>query len=304
MRTDFTAVDTPFISIVIPTYNRPHCLRHCLQSIAQIRYPSDRFEAIVVDDGSTVPLETVTAEFQSQLPLTVVYQTNAGPATARNTGSRIAKGDYIAFTDDDCTPTPDWLAAFARQFARSPNSLLGGQTLNMLPHNLYAVAHQEMMDYFYRYYNAHPKSARFFASNNLALPARLFFDLGGFDSSFPLAAGEDRELCDRWLHQGYVLDYVPDARVHHAHPMTLRSFWRQHFRYGQGAFHFRRICAQRRAGKMTVESLSFYLDLLLYPLKQCPLGTKVQLTLLFFCSQVANTLGFFWQGFRDEKGFQ
>jgi glycosyltransferase involved in cell wall biosynthesis len=69
-------------SIIIPTRNRPQPLIDCLKSLAQIGYPRDRFEVIVVDDSSDTPLDTVTNPFQEQLVLRLMRQKNAGPAAA------------------------------------------------------------------------------------------------------------------------------------------------------------------------------------------------------------------------------
>jgi glycosyltransferase involved in cell wall biosynthesis len=288
----------PFFSIVIPTYNRPQPLQECLTALLNLDYPHNRFEVIVVDDGSSVPLQSIVEPFQSTLSLTFLRQVNAGPAKARNAGAAIAKGEFVAFTDDDCTPDAHWLMVLAKQFENSPQAVLGGKTINRLSTNLYATAHQILVDYLYLHYNANPKQARFFTSNNMALALEQFQKIGCFDTTFPLAAGEDREFCDRWLSQGYDMCYVADAVVHHAHRMTLLGFWRQHFNYGQGAFHFHTLRAQRGIGRIAVEPLSFYLNLLLYPLQQPLLRSQRVLVSLLFClSQCANTLGFFWKRF-------
>ena len=83
-----------------------------------------------------------------------------------------------------------------------------------------------------------------FRANNLALPEDRFRAIGGFDTIFPLAASEDREFCDRWLHHGFQMTYAPEAVVYHARALTFRSFWRQHFKYGRGAFHFHQVRAR------------------------------------------------------------
>lgn len=96
--------EQPFFSIIIPTYNRPERLATCIQSLAHLDYSRDRFEVIVVDDGSPMPLEPVVAPFQNKFDVTLIKQPNAGPATARNTGAARASGQFLVFTDDDCMP--------------------------------------------------------------------------------------------------------------------------------------------------------------------------------------------------------
>lgn len=283
-------------SLIIPTYNRPERLRTCLGSLMQLNYPRDRFEVIIVDDGSDQPLDSLVNESQNALNLTLIRQANGGPAQARNTGATAAKGEYLAFTDDDCTLDPNWLSAIENGFSKTPNALLGGKTVNALPNNLYSTASQLLIDYLYQYYNQNPTQAQFFASNNFALKRDLFAQIGQFDVSFPLAAGEDREFCDRWQHHGYCLCYIPEAIIYHSHQLSLSRFWRQHFNYGRGAFHFHQIRTKRGLERIKVEPSSFYFDLLAYPFSDFQQRRrKIPLSLLFFVSQVANVMGFFWE---------
>ncbi len=286
---------TPFISIVIPTYNRPERLADCLESLTNLEYPADRFELVVVDDGSKMSLEPVVERFKDRLEITLLKQENQGPATARNTGAKLAKGDFLAFTDDDCKPAPDWLTHLATRFATAPECMIGGRTLNALSNNLYSTTSQILIDYLYNYYNFDSKRSNFFASNNFALPSDRFQALGGFDTTFPLAAGEDREFCDRWLQYGNKMVYAPEVRVYHAHKLTLSSYWRQHFFYGRGAFCFHQVRAKRAHTEIKVEPISFYLNLLKYPLSQQIPQPKLLLSALLLISQVAGLAGFFWE---------
>lgn len=283
-------------SIIVPTYGRPRQLATCLQALAGLDYPCDRFEVIVVDDGSQAPPEKVVSAFQGRLDVTLLSQPRSGPAAARNMGAARAKGEFLAFTDDDCAPAPDWLQALATRFAAMPECMIGGRTLNALPENLYSAASQLLVDYLYAYYNADPDRASFLTSNNLALPKEHFRSIGGFGSTFPRAAAEDREFCDRWLHHGYRMIYAPEVVVYHAHVLTFRTFWRQHVNYGRGAFHFHQIRARRGHGGIRLEPFFFYAELLRYPSTQMQRHRqRLQLTALLGTAQVANAMGFFWE---------
>jgi GT2 family glycosyltransferase len=290
---------TFFFSVIIPTYNRPHQIQSCLESLTQLEYPRDRFEVIVMDDGSDQPLDQVVAPFHNQLNLRLIRQQNAGPAAARNHAAQHANGKYLAFTDDDCKPATDWLKALEACFATAPDQIVGGQTKNALPDNPYSTTSQNIISMGYAHYNAVPDQARFFASNNMVVPADRFRELGGFDESF--TTSEDRELCDRWLHQGYRMTYAPEVVIYHAHPMTLRSFWKQHFSYGQGAFRFHQTRAEKGWGNFQIEG-NYYLNLLKYPFVNQQGKQGLQLTLVLFVSQVANAAGFFWEMFRSKTG--
>lgn len=284
----------PFnFSIVIPTYNRPERLEKCLRSIAKLDYPHEQFEVIVVDDGSLKPMDIVVDLFRDQLNLRLIQQPNAGPAQARNAGASQATGAFLVFTDDDCMPLPDWLSRLNERLVSAPNCLVGGQTLNALPDNLFSTASQTLIDYLYNYYNVKANRSSFFASNNFAMSTHQFHTLGGFNTSFPLAAGEDREFCDRWLDHGYAMIYAPEVQIYHAHHLTLAHFWRQHFNYGRGAFCFHQVRAVRNQEQIKVEPLWFYSQLLTHPFSQLPSRSAILVALLLLVSQIANTAGFF-----------
>ena len=285
----------PLLSVIVPTRNRPAQLAECLQSLASLDYPRERFEVIVVQDGGAESLvESIAASLRHRLDLKVVAQPHAGPASARNAGAARARGELLVFTDDDCRPIAGWLRAFAARFAAAPTGAVGGRTVNALPGNVYSTASQLLIDYLYGYYNVDENRAVFFASNNLAVPASRFHALGGFDRTFPAAAAEDRDLCDRWLHQGYAMSYAPDAVVCHAHPLALKAFWRQHFEYGRGAFAFHRARARRGGDRIRVEPLRFYVDLLRYSFVGDRRGGAVTLAGLLALSQLATVGGFAW----------
>ena len=286
---------TPDVSIVIPTKDRPHQLAACLEALARVKYPRSRFEVVVVDDGSKESLAPVTDPFRERLELTFLRQPNAGPAAARNAGAAAAKGRLLAFTDDDCAPAADWLLMLASRLESAPDSLVGGRTINALEGNVFSETSQLLIDYLYQYYNADPDNARFFASNNVAFSAEAFQRLGGFDPDYPRAAAEDRDLCDRWLQAGLKMAYAPEAVVYHHHRLRPATFWRQHFGYGRGAFHYHRARSRRPGNKLRTEPLGFYLDLVGYPMLQKGGRQPYALSALLLVSQIANAAGHFWE---------
>jgi GT2 family glycosyltransferase len=151
-----------------------------------------------------------------------------------------------------------------------------------------------LIDYLYSYYSGSQKQM-FFASNNIAMSRAQYLAVGGFDTAFPLAAGEDRELCDRWQQQGFPLMYAPEVILRHAHDLSLKSFWRQQFGYGRGAFCFHQLRAKRNEEPIQVEPFKFYRELLTYPLAREDVRHPIGVSTLFFLSQVATALGFFWE---------
>src|SRR5262245_12934782 len=127
----------PTLSVIIPTRDRPGRLRECLEALSRQAPPPDAWEVIVVDDGTPDPerVAAVVAEFRGHLDVQLFAQAHAGPARARNFGASRARFTHLAFTDDDCLPSPRWLSALASAFERTPGAVLGGRVLNGLAAN-------------------------------------------------------------------------------------------------------------------------------------------------------------------------
>ena len=278
-------------SIIVPTYNRPDRLRGFLERLTQLNYPRELFEVIVIDDGSEPSLEPVVDGFRDRLNLVFQRQDHGGVAKGRHAGAIVARGNFLAFTDDDCLPAPDWLRMLEKALRSTPNCAAGGLTLNALPKNAYSSATQALISYLYKHFNADKQRAGFFANNNMAMPRGPYLEIGGLDTSWPMC-GEDRDLCARWLDHGYPMTYVPEAVVYHAHDLTLARFWRQHFNYGRGAYRFHKTCANRRKSQFKVERLSFYLKLPFAAFAEARGMRAFQIAGLLLFSQLANTAGF------------
>lgn len=288
-------IPEPFFSVVIPTYNREEKLARCLNSVAGLDYSPDHFEVIVVNDGGAAPA-TLAGYLGRDPEVRLINQKHSGSAAARNTGAAQASGEFLAFTDDDCAPDTQWLTALAQSLRTWPDHLIGGRTLNALPQNVFSTASQLLASYVYSYYNRNPNDAHFFASNNMALSAERLRAFGGFDSTYTRTAAEDRDLCDRWRYHGYRMTYAPDAVVHHAHDLTLRAFWRQHFNYGRGARQFRYARSLRHQKPIRLEPPPFYTNMLRYAFAHPGSHRPVVLALLLILSQAANAAGFFYEG--------
>lgn len=256
------------------------------------------FEVVIVQDGGKNPVDTLVADYSQTLRLQYLRQEHSGPASARNKGVRNAKGRYIAFTDDDCQPAPDWLSSLRSRFKLDSCCAVAGRVENGLPQNIYSTASQLLIDYLCDYYNIDDHRHAFGTSNNLVFPRDSFMDIGGFDESFPLSAAEDRELIDRWIRSGYRLVYAPEVVVSHFHTMNLRSYSRQHARYGRGAYRYHR--ARAMAEGIRPEPLRFYHNMLVYPFKNGHRRTRATCISLLICwSQIMNALGFVQEKLSD-----
>ena len=289
----------PEYSIIVPTYRRRDPLARCLSAIEAQRFPRDRFEVVVVDDGSPTPPADLVTALDPSIEAQLICVRHGGPAAARNAGASFARGRYLVFTDDDCAPRSDWLAAIHRwtNLAVQPTAL-GGQTINVLAGDIYATASQGIVDYLYEYYGHHHAAVRFFTTNNLVIPRGEFLDIGGFDERFPRAAAEDRDLCERWRRHGFPMQFADDVVVDHAHPLNFARFNRVHFNYGRGAFDLHRSRASRGQRRLRLEPVRFYYGLMTYPLRRSRGWRGLALAFLHFWSQMAYALGYFYDRVR------
>ena len=281
----------PRFSVIVPTCNRAGPLASCLGALGEMDYARDRFEVIVVDDAGAQPVPERAEQENGGLAVRWIrLSENRGPAAARNEGARQARGRYLAFLDDDCLPDRGWLNELERALEAVPGSAVGGRMVNGRCRNVYAAVNQALLDEVYRYYNQEPAGARFFATMNLAVPADGFRETGGFDPSF--RASEDREFCARWLDRGLPLIYASEAVVVHDAAPGCREFWKRHYRFGEGAYHFRRRHTTSASGRVRLEPAGFYGRLVVAPLRGAS-GWRAAVAPILAClSQLASGLGF------------
>ncbi len=290
----------PSFSIIIPTLNRPMQLENCFKAIAELDYHKKFLEIIVVKDGGEANVKNVVNLYNKVLPIKLLQQSNTtGPAAARQRGVEVARGDYLAFIDDDCLPANDWLRVMARYTIDYPDCIIGGKTVNSLKENLFSTTSQLIVDIVYNHYNHNPQEAHFFATNNMVVPAKQFQKLGGFNTSFKTS--EDRELCNRWLHNGWQMIFAKEAIMYHAHSLSFSTFCKQHFNYGRGAYNYHKVRSERASGHFITE-LKFHFNIrnwLIFLNSQGGLGHTSLLLGTLLLWQIANAFGFFWEGIKS-----
>ncbi len=119
--------DRFFLSVVMCTRNRAASLEYVLDSICKMTIPpGQRWEMVVVDNGSTDATPSVIENFKNRLPIRGVFEPAPGLSNARNRGVAAALGDYILWTDDDVEVDAGWLAGYASAIARFPDAVLFG----------------------------------------------------------------------------------------------------------------------------------------------------------------------------------
>ncbi len=215
------------ISIIVPAYNAEKTLAECLDALLAQSLPRDRYEVIVVDDGST----DRTAEIATRYPVRVVRRArNAGPAAARNRGVREAHGEIVLFTDADCVPSTQWIARMVAPFAE-PDVVGVKGTYRTTQRSLIARLVQLEFEIRYRRMSMFPQ-IDFIDTYSAAYRRSHLIDCGGFDATFSAPSVEDVDLSFRLAGMGCRLLFVPDAWVEHRHPVSLWAYLARKARYG------------------------------------------------------------------------
>jgi glycosyltransferase involved in cell wall biosynthesis len=197
------------VSVVVPTFKRPDLLERCLAAlVAQIFDPS-AYEIVVADDAASESTRRQVEDWRSRCLLTgpaihyLPVRDSRGPAAARNAGWRFARGQVIAFTDDDCIPDPGWLSAGTRAI-RNGATGVSGRVVVPLP--------EDPTDYER---NAAGLATSEFVTANCFYLRSALKAVGGFDERFAMAWREDSDLWLTFIGRGEPLVSAEDAVVVH-----------------------------------------------------------------------------------------
>lgn len=116
------------LSVIIPTRNRCEVLGRALESITKQTYEKDKFEVIVIDNGSTDQTKEVVLSYQNLIPhLTYHYDNRPGLHVGRHQGYKLSKGDILVYADDDIEAFPTWLEGIWESFQDESVALVGGK---------------------------------------------------------------------------------------------------------------------------------------------------------------------------------
>jgi len=222
----------PRITVVVAAYNAAGTIGPCLASLLSLDYPG--YEVIVVDDGSTDATREICAGFES---VRLIRLDRGGPSRARNVGSALALGEFIAFTDSDCIVSQDWLRELEKGFADDRVAGVGGDQVSPAGESEFGKSVQEFfraIGFVTDYINLDKtlRETRHNPSCNSAYRRSVLEQVGGFaEDQFPC---EDLELDLKIRKLGYRLMYNPAAVVGHFRPGTYAGFARMMRRYGSG----------------------------------------------------------------------
>jgi len=225
----------PHVSVVIATFNRPESVARLLRELAAQSLGQDRFEVIVVDDGSTIPVRPRVASLVLPYRMRLIQQANAGPAAARHRGIECARGDIVVILDDDMSVPTDFLEKHAAEHTEhSRRVVLGGlrpHPVRPLPlFDRYHLAVVNRMRADVRAGHTALRGSNLY-SGNVSLRRADYLAAGGFDPAFRLS--EDAELGIRLERAGATFALSDAAcAVHMSDHTSVTGWMRRALAYG------------------------------------------------------------------------
>jgi len=246
----------PFVSIINPIRNTARTLEKCLQSLVKLDYPLEKMEFIFADGGSTDSTVQIIQDWQKRYPQIILEQVPncKSPGQARNAALKVAKGDYILFTDGDCVVRKDWVNKMLETFYMDKKiGMVGGEILTLRTDQdndveayceeikFLSVAGRcnlTKADYYPDIKKDLPHELNgnihspFFATANAAVSKEAADAIGR--EFWTEITSEDVDFSLRINQKGFKLYYQPAALVEHMHRVTLQAYCKQLFGYGFG----------------------------------------------------------------------
>ena len=212
----------PYVSVIIPVYNEERHIGKCLESIKKLNYPADRYEIVLVDNGSTDKTIDIANKFTDLIFICPELNVSG----LRNYGVIKAKGEIYAFIDGDCVADADWLSIAVKSI--NAEECVTGAYCQISPEPTWVEKTWGLRIPQGRREVPHLGAA------NLIVPAGIFNKVGGFDNN--LKTGEDYEFCIRVKKFTKV---ILDDRIkvtHYGNPKTIKEFMKREIWHGLGAF--------------------------------------------------------------------
>lgn len=216
----------PRVSVIIPHLNMPEMLMRCLDSVVSQRLDHGLIEIIVVDNGSRVSLDSVSAAYPQ---VTILHEPRPGPGLARNRGIAAANAPVLAFIDADCRAAPGWLAAALEAVEPMPNTTVVGGDVRIDfedPARLTPIEAYEAVFAFRQQF--YIKTRNFSGTGNLAMGAAVHKQVGPFGG---IEMAEDQDWGQRAHRMGFVTRYIAAMRIYHPARKDfsgLASKWQRH----------------------------------------------------------------------------
>ena len=220
-------------SLIIPVYNRPDEVDELLESLSKLDY-NEKFEIVIVEDGSSVKCEEVIQKYNNKLTISYYYKENSGPGDSRNYGMKMANGDYFIIFDSDCIIPKEYLTEVSNALKKSYVDCFGGPDKALSSFSDIQKAINFAMTSFITTGGIRGGSEKIDKfqprSFNMGLSRKAFETSNGFGNIHP---GEDPDLSFRLWNLGFETKLFPKAYVYHKRRIDWDKFSIQVNKFGK-----------------------------------------------------------------------
>lgn len=217
----FKRVELPLVSVVIPVFNDGDALAFCLAALTAQTYPKDRYEIIVVDNGSQEDLQSILKDFKTVVS---AHEPRPGSYAARNRGITLAKGDIVAFVDADCIPALDWLVNGVKNLTQTPNcGLVAGKVEFYFMHPQQPTVAELYDSMTFLQQEKYVSEAGWGVTANLLTFKHVIDTVGSFNPT--LNSLGDVDWGRRVTAQGYRVIYAETSCVYHPARPSLKAIY-------------------------------------------------------------------------------
>lgn len=222
----------PFVSIIIPTFNRSKTLEKSLNLFFKQDYPKDKTEIVVIDDGSSDNTNKTVKNIKIKLPkkirLKYLFQKNKGPSVARNLGINNCQGSIVIIVNDDTLPVKEFITEHVKFHFRFPKKNFGVLGFTTWSPEIKITPFMRWLEnggplFSYNQIKGVKINWQQGWTCNISYKKEFLLENGLFDEDFPFAAWEDIELAYRLFKKGMEFRYNKNAIGYHYHPTTLKS---------------------------------------------------------------------------------
>ncbi|WP_196885084.1 glycosyltransferase [Aureivirga sp. CE67] len=220
-------------SLVIPVYNRPEEIDELLESLTKQKDFQQKFEIVVVEDGSENSSEEVVKKYENQLNVQYFFKENTGAGQSRNYGMQRAKGDYFIILDSDCIIPEMYLYHVSQTLKKQYTDAFGGPDAAHKSFTMLQKAINYSMTSLLTTGGIRGKKngiGKFqLRSFNMGISKKAFQKTKGFSK---MKYGEDIDMTFRLWENGFKTQLIPSAYVFHKRRSTIKAFFKQTFNFG------------------------------------------------------------------------
>ncbi len=221
----------PDVSIIVPAYNEEVMISNCLNSLLSLNYPKNKYEVIVVNDGSTDRTQEIIESYSKKYSnLFLITKNNGGKASAQNFGLKYAKGKYILITDSDAVVEKEWISKMVKDL--ETNDIVVGSFYSM--ENKTLLEKIQNSSYLIKFKYGGLRGRPNIGVNN-GFHKEILKSVGGFDES---RVSVTTDFIKRAENSNYKVYFDPDITVFTKFTNNIHGYFKQKLRWKEDSLDY------------------------------------------------------------------